>query len=75
MLSVPGNDIAALDDAFDLASRTKGKPTVIIANTVKGFGSPVMENKANWHHHLPNQDEYQQIVADFAAHKEGTFRA
>ncbi|MBS5865968.1 MAG: transketolase [Coriobacteriaceae bacterium] len=75
VLSVPGNDLAALDDAFGLAARTKGKPTVIIANTTKGYGSPLMENKAKWHHHLPNAEEYAQISADFAAHKEGTFCA
>lgn len=67
VLSVPGNDVRALDDAFGLAEETKGKPTVIIANTTKGYGSAVMENKAAWHHHLPNQQEYDQIVADFAA--------
>lgn len=70
VLSVPGNDIRALDAAFSLAEETKGKPTVIIANTTKGFGSPVMENKASWHHHLPNAEEYAQITADFAARKE-----
>ena len=70
VLSIPGNDIRALDAAFSLAEETKGKPTVIIANTTKGFGSPVMENKASWHHHLPNAEEYAQITADFAAHKE-----
>jgi transketolase len=70
VLSVPGNDIAALDAAFTLAEETKGKPTVIIANTTKGFGSKVMENKASWHHHLPTAEEYAQITADFAARKE-----
>lgn len=70
VLSIPGNDIRVLDAAFSLAEETKGKPTVIIANTTKGFGSPVMENKASWHHHLPNAEEYAQITADFAAHKE-----
>lgn len=70
VLSIPGNDIRALDAAFSLAEETKGKPTVIIANTTKGFGSPVMENKASWHHRLPNAEEYAQITADFAAHKE-----
>lgn len=70
VLSIPGNDIRALDAAFSLAEETKGKPTVIIANTTKGFGSPVMENKASWHHHLPNAEEYAKITADFAAHKE-----
>lgn len=70
VLSIPGNDIRVLDAALSLAEETKGKPTVIIANTTKGFGSPVMENKASWHHHLPNAEEYAQITADFAAHKE-----
>ncbi len=74
VLSVPGNDLTALDSAFTLAAETKGKPTVIIANTVKGFGSALMENKASWHHHLPNDDEYQQIVADFTA-REGALNA
>ena len=71
VLSIPGNDLAALDNAFGLAAETKGKPTVIIANTTKGFGSALMEDKASWHHHLPNQEEYDQIVADFAAREEG----
>lgn len=70
VLSIPGNDVAAIDEALGLASRTKGKPTVIILNTVKGCGSPIMEDKADWHHHLPNAEEYAQIIADFAARKE-----
>lgn len=74
VLSVPGNDLTALDSAFTLAAETKGKPTVIIANTTKGYGSALMENKASWHHHLPNDDEYKQIVADFVA-REGALNA
>lgn len=70
VLPIPGNDVAAIDEAIGLASRTKGKPTVIILNTVKGCGSPIMEDKAGWHHHLPNAEEYAQIIADFAARKE-----
>ena len=74
VLSVPGNDLAALDAAFTLAAQTKGKPTVIIANTTKGYGSSLMEDKASWHHHLPNADEYKQIVTDFTA-REGALNA
>ena len=74
VLSVPGNDLAALDAAFTLAAQAKGKPTVIIANTTKGYGSSLMEDKASWHHHLPNADEYKQIVADFTA-REGALNA
>lgn len=70
VLSISGNDVAAIDEALGLASRTKGKPTVIILNTVKGYGSPIMEDKAGWHHHLPNAEEYTQIIADLNARKE-----
>lgn len=68
--SVDGNSIDALDAAFTDAARCKGKPTVIIANTTKGYGSAVMENRAAWHHHLPTAGEYAQISADFAAGRE-----
>ena len=65
-----GNDIQQISDALDIAERTKGKPSVIIAETLKGKGSALMENKAGWHHKLPNQEEYKQIAADIAAYKE-----
>lgn len=69
-LSVEGNSISALHDAFEVAKRTKGQPTVIIANTVKGCGSPVMENKAAWHHKVPSAQEYAQIMADLKTKEE-----
>ena len=69
-ISVPGNDIPSLHDAFEEAKATKGKPTVIIANTTKGCGSPVMENKANWHHKVPTAEEYTQIMSDLKAREE-----
>lgn len=60
-----GNDIDQLKAAFNEAKTVKGKPTVLIANTVKGKGSKVMEGKANWHHKVPTEEEYAQIIADF----------
>ncbi len=65
-----GNDIQQISDALDVAERTKGKPTVIIAETLKGKASPLIENKAGWHHKLPTQEEYERICADIAAYKE-----
>ena len=65
-----GNDIGQLKAAFDAAKEVKGKPTVLIANTVKGKGSSVMENKANWHHKVPNAEELEQIRKDLAERKE-----
>ena len=64
-----GNNIDQLNAAFEEAKTVKGKPTVLIANTVKGCGSPVMENKAGWHHHVPNEEEYAQIMKDLEARK------
>lgn len=65
-----GNDIDQLRAAFEEAKTVKGKPTVLIANTVKGKGSFVMENKANWHHKVPNEEELAQIRKDLAERKE-----
>lgn len=62
--SIDGNDIDALNKAFDDAKTVKGKPTLVVANTTKGLGSPVMENKAGWHHHVPSPEEYEQIMKD-----------
>ena len=63
-----GNDVDQMIDAFEEAKQTKGQPTCIIANTVKGKGSPVMENKASWHPHVPTPEEYDEIVKDLDAH-------
>ena len=70
VISVPGNDIPSLQAAFNEARATRGKPTVIIANTVKGCGSPLMENKAAWHHKVPTAEEYAIIMADLEARRE-----
>lgn len=65
-----GNDIDELKAAFEEAKTVKGKPTVMIANTVKGKGSSVMENKASWHHKVPTDEEYTQIMKDLEMAKE-----
>ena len=70
VITVPGHNYEAIAKAFAGARACKGKPTVLIAETIKGYGSAVMEDKAGWHHHVPNQEEYNQIIADFAARKE-----
>lgn len=60
-----GHDYDALERA--LRRRTAGQPAAIVAQTVKGKGSPVMEDKADWHHLIPNGEQYEQIKADLAA--------
>lgn len=69
VLNVDGNDIDQLCAAFELAEACVGKPTVIIADTVKGCGSPVMENKAAWHHRVPTAEEAEQIMKDLEVRK------
>lgn len=68
--SVNGNSVSELTAALDAARTVWGKPTLIVANTIKGCGSAIMENKASWHHHVPNQEEYEQIMKDLKARKE-----
>ena len=70
VIECDGNDMDALDAAFTEAKAFKGKPSVVIAHTVKGCGSPVMENKAPWHHKVPTPKQYEQIRADLLARKE-----
>ena len=70
VININGNDHAELAAAFDEARTVKGAPTVIIANTTKGCGSSVMENKANWHHKVPTAEEYDQIMKDLEARRE-----
>lgn len=59
-----GHDFDELLPALQI--RAAGLPTVVIAETVKGRGSPVMENIAEWHHQIPTAVEYEQIKADLA---------
>jgi transketolase len=57
---IDGNNIAAITAAFDALPFEKGKPSVIIANTVKGKGVSFMENQIKWHHGVPSQEQYHQ---------------
>lgn len=74
VLEVNGDRIDELDEAFGRAKCLTGKPTVILSRTTKGLGSPLMENKAGWHHHLPTAEEYEIIKADFKKGKEAALR-
>lgn len=69
-IQADGNDIDSLDRAFREAKSVKGKPSVVIADTVKGYGSALMENKAEWHHKAPSREEYEQIIKDLEERKE-----
>lgn len=69
VMEVDGNNIAELIDAFE--SNSNGdKPKMIIAHTIKGKGFSGAENKANWHHKVPTDDEYLQAKAEFKVRME-----
>ena len=61
---VDGHDLAALQEAFDALPFTAGKPSLIIAHTVKGKGISFMENQLKWHHGVPNQEQYTQALEE-----------
>ena len=54
-----GNNCSQLSNAYKLAASFKGKPSVVIAHTIKGKGVSYMENKAPWHHGVMNDEQYE----------------
>ena len=64
VINTDGNDFEALKKAFDEARQTKGKPTAIIAKTVKGKGVSFMEGQASWHGTAPNDEQYAQAMEE-----------
>ena len=62
VIEVDGNDTDALEAAFAEAKTVKGKPTAIIARTVKGKGVSFMENTHVWHHGKMNKKQVQQAL-------------
>ena len=62
-----GNDMAQLRAAFDEAKTVKGMPTAIVMKTVKGKGVSFMENQVGWHGKAPNDEQFEQAMAELAA--------
>lgn len=59
-----GNDIADLTRTLDTVPFEPGKPSLIIAQTVKGKGVSFIENAINWHHHVPSDDELARALVE-----------
>ena len=64
VITIDGHNFAEIEAAFEEAKIVKGKPTVIIARSVKGKGVSYMENKCEWHGQAPKEDLYLVAVAD-----------
>jgi transketolase len=64
VVEINGHDFEEIFKAIDTAKNTKGKPTVIVANTVKGKGVSFMENEAGWHGTAPNKEQCEQALKE-----------
>jgi transketolase len=67
VLTIDGHDYQQIDEALAEARATKGKPTFIMAQTVKGKGVSFMENQVGWHGVAPNEAQLKQAVAELKA--------
>jgi transketolase len=61
-----GNNIEDLKQTFDRLPFVQGKPSLIIANTIKGKGISFMEDTVKWHHRVPTDDEYAAALTELA---------
>ncbi len=70
-IEADGHDVDALESAFDQARQNAGtgKPTVIIAHTVKGKGVSFMENNILWHYRTPQGEEYDAALKELEAQR------
>ncbi len=64
VIVIDGHDMNQIDDAIQEAKKIKGKPTMIIANTIKGKGVSFMENQVGWHGTAPNEEQLKQALAE-----------
>jgi transketolase len=67
VLTVDGHDIAQISKALDDAQAHKGRPTFIIAHTVKGKGVSFMEHQIAWHGAAPNAEQTEKALAELRA--------
>lgn len=63
-LEIDGHNYQSIMSAYNEAENTKGRPTVIIAKTVKGKGVSFMENQVDWHGKTPSKEEAERALAE-----------
>lgn len=66
VINIDGHDFDQILAAFKEARETKGRPTAIIAHTIKGKGVDFMENDYGWHGVAPNQEQYERAMAQLS---------
>ena len=70
VIEIDGHNIKEIIEAFNKAAEMKGKPTIIIAKTIKGKGVSFMENVVDFHGRTPNEDETKQALQELSKDKE-----
>ena len=70
VISIDGNNISELRETLNNIPAEDGKPTFIIANTVKGKGVSYMENEKKWHHGVPSDEEYELAIQELSKEEE-----
>jgi transketolase len=64
VLEIDGHNLEAILDAFERARAAEGRPTLIVAHTIKGKGVSFMENQAGWHGVAPNREQFVKAIED-----------
>ncbi|HHT9127607.1 MAG TPA: transketolase [Candidatus Wujingus californicus] len=64
VIEINGHDYNAIIDAYNEAEKIKGRPTIIVAKTVKGKGVSFMENQVDWHGKAPTKEEAEKALAE-----------
>ena len=67
VVEIDAHDMDAIERAYAEAESVKGKPTVIIAHSIKGKGVSFMEGSAGWHGKAPNKEQYEQAEKELDA--------
>lgn len=67
VITIDAHNFEEIDAAFKAAKACHGKPTAIIAKSVKGKGVSFMEDQVGWHGKAPNDEQYEQAVAELNA--------
>ena len=67
VIGCDGHDFASIEGALARAKQTKGRPSLILAKTIKGKGVSFMEDAVGWHGSPPNKEQYEQAAAELDA--------
>lgn len=69
VIPVDGHNLDALYEGYKAAAKIKGRPTVIVAETIKGKGISFMEGQAKWHGNVPDSNEFKQAMEELEGGK------